>query len=184
MTARWLGALAGLVVGLAACSEQGVRPTQNTSVADSADQIMFDMTTNMLDDGIRTGYVTAETTYVYQASQKMDLRRFKVTFFENGKQSSVITAEQGYYTVTTGGLDARGNVKVESTDGRVLTTPHLIYDKSGYQIRSDTAFVYNSRDERMTGTSFTSDLEFRNVRISQPRGFQRRGGIELGGSER
>lgn len=167
---------------VAACQRQGVRPTAARSPADSADQVMFKMDSYMSQDGVRKNYVVAETAYIYQAAQKMDLRRLKVTFFDNtGRQSSVLTARQGMYSITLGSLDARGDVVVVSTDGRRLTTPHLIYDRSAMQLRSDTIFTYVSKTEDLTGKNFTSDLEFRNVNVHQPTGKQRGKGVLLPG---
>ncbi len=181
----WPGwAAAALVaLGAAACQSTGIRATQTVQVADSSDQFMTKMTTNMVENGVRTGYVYAESAYVYQMAQRMDLRQMRVLFFEDGKQTSVLTAEQGDYNIGNGSLDARGNVRIESTDGRRLTTPHLIYDRTLLQLRSDTIFVYDSRGERLTGKSFTSDLEFKNVRIVEPKGVQRRGGFDLPGQK-
>jgi LPS export ABC transporter protein LptC len=172
---------AAFLVLLAACNPPGVRPGQAAPLADSADQVMLNMVTSMVEDGIRTGHVEADTAYFYQAAQRMDLRRLRVRFFENGKESSFLKADQGWYTTTIGTLDARGNVVVTSTDGRKLTTPHLIYDKSTLQIRSDTVFIYDSKQEHLTGKNFTSDLEFRNVVILQPQGRQRGAGVVIPG---
>jgi len=182
----WLGRAATTLAGLGlvmsvGCKDPGARPTQNTAIADSADQVMIRMSTNMIEDGVRTGHVTADTAYVYQTAQQMDLRNLRVTFFENGKQTSVLTAQQGMYNITTGSLDARGDVRVVSTDGRKLSTPHLIYDRSTLQIRGDTTFLYESPTERITGNAFTSDFEFRNVTIHQPKGRQRGPGIPVPG---
>ena len=58
-------------------------------------------------------------------------------------------------------------------------TEHLIYDKMANQIRSDTAFVYDSRGEHVTGMGFTSDIDFKNLRVEQPKGFQRGRGVLL-----
>ncbi len=173
-----------LAIGLAvvACQQPGARPSSAPGPADSADQVMLKMDSYMSQDGVRKNYVVAETAYIYQAAQKMDLRRLKVTFFDNtGRQSSVLTAKQGMYMITLGSLDARGNVVVVSTDGRKLTTPHLIYDRSAMQLRSDTVFYYESKTETMTGISFKSDLEFRDVHIDNPKGKQRGAGVLLPG---
>ena len=133
-------------------------------------------------EGVRKNYVKADTAYIYQAAQKMDLRRLTITFFDNtGRQSSVLTAKQGMYSITLGSLDARGNVVVTSTDGRRLSTPHLIYDRSALQLRSDTTFTYQSKTEDLTGKNFTSDLEFRNLHIHEPTGTQRGKGVLLPG---
>ena len=163
----------------AGCATEGIRPNAAAAPADSADQVMLQMSTDLYNEGARQNYVVAETAYVYQSAQKMDLRRLRIIFFEDGKQSSVLTARRGLYTVTNGSLDATGNVKVVSTDGRTLTTQHLIYDKVALQISSDSAFTYESKTERMTGARFHSDLAFKYVVTDQPKGIQRSGGVIL-----
>jgi LPS export ABC transporter protein LptC len=173
-------AAAGLVAALQACVEEGIRPGVSMTVTDSADQKIIEMSTRVFEDGMARSHVTADTAYVYQARQVMDLRNMRVTFYdEQGVQSSVLTARQGMYTMTNGSLDARGGVRVESTDGKLLLTEHLIYDKTTLEIRSDTLFTYTSPTERLTGNGFKSDLDFRNVVIDQPRGQQRGEGVAL-----
>lgn len=167
---------------LAACQDQSTRPTAVAVAADSADQVIYQMTTRGYENGDRRSHVTADTAYVYQAAQKMDLRRLRVVFFdETGKQSSVLTAKAGIYNLANGSLDARGSVFVESTDGRKLTTEHLVYDKALMRLKSDTTFVYDSRTEHLRGVGFDSDLDFRNVTVIKPTGFQRGAGVEIPG---
>jgi len=170
-------AVAALAAG--ACATDGIRPNAASAPADSADQVMLKMSTDLYNEGARQNYVVAETAYVYQAAQKMDLRQIRIIFFEDGKQTSILTAKRGIYTISNGSLDATGNVKVVSTDGRKLTTQHLIYDKVALQISSDSAFSYDSKTERMTGRRFHSDLEFKYVVTDQPKGVQRSGGLLL-----
>ena len=182
--------LASIVVAIAAgalvgCTDQGTRPSAAVAAADSADQVIYGMSTSVHDNGDRRSLVIADTAFVYQAAQKMDLRRLKVTFFDElGKQTSVLTAKIGIYSLTNGSLDARGSVFVESTDGRKLTTEHLIYDKGMLQLRSDTTFVFDSPTGRLTGTTFTSDLEFKNVDVVRPKGRQRGDGVIIPGQEK
>jgi LPS export ABC transporter protein LptC len=130
-------AAAGVWLGLAValgCAPESTKPTVAQVVADSADQVLYKMSTVESNDGLRRAVVYAETAYVYQATQKMDLRRLRVVFFdEQGKQSSTLIANQGLYTITNGSLDARGKVDAQTTDGRRLLTEHAIYDKSTLQ---------------------------------------------------
>lgn len=180
MTGRLLAV--GWVVALVGCQDQGTRPSPSGVAADSADQVIFQMTTRGYEDGGRRSHVTADTAFVYQAAQRMDLRQLRVVFFDaDGYQSSVLTAKSGIYNLTNGSLDARGSVFVESSDGRKLTTEHLIYDKGLLQLRSDTTFVYDSRTEHLRGTGFTSDLEFKTVRVDKPVGYHRGAGVTIPG---
>ncbi|MEO8448947.1 MAG: LPS export ABC transporter periplasmic protein LptC [Gemmatimonadota bacterium] len=181
-----LSALTGLgLVAVLGCADQGVRPSASTALRDSADQLLIKMETGIFaPDGARKSFVTADTAYVYQASQRMDLRQMRALFFNSeGKQTSVLTAKMGLYTITTGTLDARGNVVVVGNDGRRLMTEHLIYDKTLNQIRSDTNFVYDSKDGHLTGGNFKSDPDFKNVDVHQPKGFERGQGRLLPGQE-
>lgn len=172
----------GLLAALG-CADQGVRPSASTALRDSADQLLIRMETGIFaPDGARKSFVTADTAYVYQASQRMDLRKMRATFFDvQGKQTSVLTAKMGLYTITTGTLDARGNVVVVGNDGRRLVTEHLVYDKTLNQIRSDSAFVYDSREQHARGRGFTSDPDFKNVTVEQPQGYERGPGRLLPG---
>jgi LPS export ABC transporter protein LptC len=167
---------------LTACTDAGVRPTTMTQVADSADQVLFKMNTNITADGVRRSYVEAETAFVYQSRQTMDLRRVRMLFFDTqGNQKSTLTADRGIYGTFSNKLDARGHVVVTSTDGRKLQTEHLIYDKLANLIKVDTAFVYDSPTEHSTGNGLDTDIEFKNVRVQQPKGFQKGKGMLLPG---
>ena len=173
------------LIGAVACADQGVRPSASTALRDRADQLLMKMETGIFGpDGAQRSFVTADTAYVYQASQRMDLRKMRALFFDGqGKQTSVLTARTGLYTISTGTLDARGNVVVISSDGRKLTTEHLIYDKTLNQIRSDSVFVFDSKENHGTGKSFVSDPDFKNVVIDKPTGYERGQGRLLPGQK-
>lgn len=164
------------------CNDPGVRPHGTLQTADSADQIMVRMSTRLTESGVLRSFVEADTAYVYQADQHTDLRNFKVRMLDaQGNLQSTLTAQRGIYFTLTGKLDARGNVLVESTDGRHLRTEHLIYDKTANKLSSDTVFTYQSPTESGSGNSFTSDINFRNVQIEQPKGTQKGKGILVPG---
>ena len=174
-----------LFAGLAAtaCTDSGVRPpAEEIQAADSADQVLLKMATKITNDGVLRSFVEADTAFMYQRSQTTEMHRFTARFLdENGNLKSTLTADRGLYQTYSNKLDARGHVVVVTTDGRKLATEHLIYDKMANQIKADTAFVYDSKTEHVTGTGFTSDVDFKNLKVEQPRGFQRGRGVLLPG---
>lgn len=176
----WLGAIAMVAT---ACVQQGVRPAATEVEADSADQVLFGMTTTVTVDGVKRSLVTAETAYVYQSRQEYDLKRLNVTFFDAmGAETSSVTALAGTYDMVRDAFVARGDVQWVSADRtKVLKTQRLFYDKNANRIHSDTAFTYQTAGEFVQGNSFESDIEFRNVTIAQPRGRQLKGGALLPG---
>lgn len=177
-----LALLAAVTVATLGCPTSGVTPTATTAIPDSADMVMFDMERGLFDNSIRRAIVEADTAYIYQNSQITELRRLRITFFDGtGAQTSILTAREGTFWMQRESLDARGDVELTGTDGKRLTTSHLIYDKPGNQIRTDSAFSYESPMDQLTGNGFRADPEFRFVSVEQPRGRQREGGILLPG---
>ncbi len=179
-------AWAALVTGLAwmavACSQGGVAPEQTSARADSADQVLIRMITQLTEKGVLRSHVEADTAYLYQNQQLTDLRGVRIRFLDNqGTEKSVLTARRALYYALSKKLDARGQVEVVTSDGRKLRTEHLIYDQTSNRIESDTAFTYESGTEVVNGRSFQSDVEFRNLSIDSPRGFQKGKGILLPG---
>ncbi|MGQ0703785.1 MAG: LPS export ABC transporter periplasmic protein LptC [Gemmatimonadales bacterium] len=163
---------------VAGCTQTGVTTRETGERADSADQIMMGMITQLTENGVLRSYVEADTAYLYQNQQVTDLRGLRIRLLDaQGNQTSTLTARQGTYSSVNGKLDARGNVVVETTDGRRLRTQHLIYDKVSNRVESDSAFTYESPSEQGSGSAFRSDIEFKNLEVNNPRGFQKGKGI-------
>lgn len=162
----------------AGCTQTGVTPRETGERADSADQIIVGMITQLTENGVLRSYVEADTAYLYQNHQTLSLRRLRIRLLgAQGNLTSTLSANQGIYNSLTGRLDARGDVLVETPDGRRLRTQHLIYDKASNRVESDSAFTFESPTEQGSGSSFRSDIEFKNLEVSNPRGFQKGTGI-------
>ncbi|HEX4602029.1 MAG TPA: LPS export ABC transporter periplasmic protein LptC, partial [Gemmatimonadales bacterium] len=108
--ARALGAAACAV--LAAC-EPGIKPTATISAADSADQVLLNMSHYVTDDGILRARVRADTAYFYTPVQTAELRAVHITFYDaRGAPTSTLTGRDGTYHWRSGDMEARGNVVV------------------------------------------------------------------------
>jgi len=145
---------------------------------------MLKMVTQLTEKGVLQSYVEADTAFLYQNEQRMDLRHLRIRLLDKGTERSTLTADRGIYYSLSGKLDARGNVEVVTTDGRRLRTSHLLYDKTSNRVESDTAFTYESGSEVGSGKAFRSDVDFHNLSIDEPRGFQKGKGILLPGPGR
>jgi LPS export ABC transporter protein LptC len=187
MSAARVATLCAFIFALcAACRDQGVAPVQSDVAADSSDQILEGMTTTITRNGVAQSVVYADTTYMFTDKQLAVLRRLRSTFYDaQGAQTAVLTAKKGEYQFGRGTLEAWDSVFVQSLDGsnRKLRTSHIIYDRDQNQIRSDSAFVYESPTEVLTGNSFVSDPNFKNVVTRQPKGRQRGEGMLLPGQK-
>jgi LPS export ABC transporter protein LptC len=156
---------AGLVI-LAACGKVGPDRIQRVAqAADSADQLMIRMRTNLTNEGVRTGYLEADSAFVYENAGHTDLKNIRVTFYTpSGVATSVLTAEAGWYRMITKEMEARGNVVVVRTDGARLTTSILKYDQSKNQVSTDQPYTwYEPPDRHLAATGFISDPTFSNI---------------------
>jgi LPS export ABC transporter protein LptC len=179
---RWLLAV---LVATTACSERGVTPARAAS-ADSADQVMEQMAHTITRDGIKSTYLEADSAWVYNARQVIDLKVVRVTFYTaTGSVRSTVTADSGTYNMDDGSLMARGHVIAVTPppDSSVLRTEHLTFDRISNLIRSDTAYTYTGRRGAGSGMSFETDPDFKNFRSWQPRGRQRGEGFVLPGQD-
>lgn len=161
-------AVAAIVVGVAAagCHSDKVKPKVGGSLADSADQVMFGTRFNLTSDGVLRAALVGDTAFFFDDNSRIELSHPDVTFFTvTGVKNAVLTAKHGQYRTQSGQMIARGNVVVNSEDGRRLTSPELKYDQNRNEISSDSAFVMTEPNRRIQGIGFRSDPNLQNVRV-------------------
>jgi LPS export ABC transporter protein LptC len=168
-----LSALLAWLVMVVACQDKGVTPPVTQTAADSADQILFGLMHYVTEEGIKRSLVEADTAYLYDATQTAELKKVKVTFYdEKGAVSSVLTANEGTYFQQSGGMTARGNVIGTSPDGRTLRTSELKYEPNSKKVSTDKAFTFMRNGNQLEGDGFVSDVDFNNIVVNRPRGLE------------
>ena len=166
MRARLLPIL-GLVL---ACKGEGTAPVRVTgsAMADSADQMMFGISTLLTDRGVLNAELESDTAFFFDENTRIELRGVKLTFHtRTGERNSVLTSREGTYNTRQSRMEARGTVVVVTEDGRRLTTEQLRYDQVRNEISSDSAFVLTEPGRRLEGVGFTSDPNMNNVRVNR-----------------
>ena len=151
-----------------ACGGEGTAPPRVTGspMADSADQLMFGISTLLTDRGVLNAQLQADTAFFFDENTRIELRGVKLTFYtRTGVRNSVLTSREGTYNTRQSRMEARGNVVVVSEDGRRLTSEQLRYDQVRNEISSDSAFVLTEPGRRLEGIGFTSDPNMNNVRV-------------------
>jgi LPS export ABC transporter protein LptC len=143
---------------------------------DSADQVLVDFSHYVTSDGVRRSRLEADTAFVYERTGLTELRRVRGVFYDDrGAEASRLASERATLRPQDGALTAAGFVVVRTADGRELRSERLVYDKSANRISTDTSFTYVADGTRMQGDSFESDIEFKNIVASRPRGTAERG---------
>jgi LPS export ABC transporter protein LptC len=137
-------------------------------MADSADQMMFGISTLLTDRGVLNAELESDTAFFFDENTRIELRGVKLTFYtRTGERNSVLTSREGTYNTRQSRMEARGTVVVVTEDGRRLTTEQLRYDQLRNEISSDSAFVLTEPGRRLEGVGFTSDPNMNNVRVNR-----------------
>lgn len=161
MSGRALGQLlAALVVagGLAACQDANRPPVSTNTLADSADQVMYDVRSVITNSGVQRGELFADTAYVFDDNRRFEFRVVKVEFNKaTGVKDGVMKAKRGRYDIGNGVLEGFGDVEIVTTDGRKITSPHLRYDQARNLVSSDSAFVMSEGGRVQRGVGFEAD---------------------------
>lgn len=159
------------VAGAAACGDETQAPMVDAAFADIDYIIMEQMENVVTRNGVRSGLVISDSSYIYEDSSTAQLFGVQMTLYsEAGEEESHLTAERGWLNERTDELTALGNV-VLTTSGRRIETAELHYDPVRDQISSDSSTISVENGNRTRATcGFTSDLEFRNFNLCGPVG--------------
>ncbi len=109
-------------------------------------------------------------------SEDYDNLRFKYRTFPNGLQvelfdednnRSVVKADYGIIYSNTSLIDLRGNVILETHDGKLLEAPQLYYDQTNEWIFTQNRFKYTNPEDGTVmdgeGMDFNRDFSFFNA---------------------
>ncbi len=88
----------------------------------------------------------------------------QVDFFDEQQQKNVITADYGIVYSQTDLIDLRGNVVIQTHDGKTLETPQLFFDRAHNWVFTEAAFTYTNPEEGTVmdgeGMDFNQDFSF------------------------
>lgn len=163
-----LGAVIALTLLASGCNGRKKTPpvSAHSTLADSADQVMYGARFNLTDQGVLHAQLVADTAYFFDDNTRVELMHVNTTFFTTvGVKNAVLTSRRGTYHTATGLMVARGDVLVNSEDGRQLRSEELKYDQSRNEIASDSAFALTEPNRRLEGIGFRSDPNLQNIHV-------------------
>jgi LPS export ABC transporter protein LptC len=152
---------------LSACEHKKQPPVAaRNPLADSADQVMFGLSTYLTDNGLLKAQLQSDSAFFFDDNSRIELRKVHMTFYTNtGQKTSTLTSREGTYNRRQSTATARGDVRVVSEDGRTLTTEHLKFNQTTNEISSDSAFVLDEPTRHLEGIGFVSDPNLNNVKV-------------------
>ena len=90
----------------------------------------------------------------------------RVRFFNReGKETSLLTSEEGSVDEANNNLEARKNVVVVSSDSAHMKTEQLFWDNQRQLIYTPAYVQITSAKDKLQGHGFESDQSLKNYRI-------------------
>ena len=175
-------ALAVVVLAVGACSRQGTAPPvkSGVSMADSAEQVMFEIRSLLTDKGVQRGEMFADSAYIFDDNTRFELRKVRATFnTSSGVKDGTMTGDRGRYNLRQQLLEGFGHVVITTNDGKRLTSPHVRYSQALNQVSSDSAFTMVEAGRTLSGIGFRADPQLNNVTVLK--GSRGRGSFTLPG---
>lgn len=138
---------------LAGCSRN--EPPGPARPGDQPLQVTQGFTTTESDSGV-VRYVLRARVARFYAGDITRAEDVQVDFYERGRKVSMLRARAGFVD-EDGRLRAQGDVVVTSTEGAVLTTDELYWDRKKGKIRADGPFRIVEKGEPLRGVGLTTD---------------------------
>jgi LPS export ABC transporter protein LptC len=141
----------------------GAKPN---SLADSADQVLYNARFAITDRGLRRADIEGDTAYWFHDNTLMVLRPMRGKFYSsNGAMDGIIQSREGVYDTRLASLQAHGDVVVNTVDGKRLETPQAKFDQRINQLSSDSVFTMSEPGKDVHGVGFTSDADLTSFRV-------------------
>ena len=148
-----------LAVAIACKTNKGTQvKASGETFADSADQVFYGVEAPLESGGVKRGTLFADTMYVMNDQTRFDFRMGRVEFNTAlGVPDGTMRADRGRFDRRQEQLEGWGNVVVKSADGRMLKSPHIVFNRQLDKIWSDTTFEFTEPGKVSTGHGFETN---------------------------
>lgn len=107
----------------------------------------------------------------FQSGDREFPKGIEITFYENNKPSSKMTANKAYYTKATNMYKGVGNVVVQSlTSDDKLESEELNWNPKTKKVTTDKFVRIENKDEILTGDGLEADQDFKKYKFKNPKG--------------
>lgn len=172
----------GLLLAAFGCELQSTSPPQeDVQMAAAPTHLSLEARFSVYDnDEPRAEIVAAYMAYYEQEdstytvfrgdSSRVEDRVRAFVFDEDGDSSAVITAERMIYYDEESRFEARGQVVVETTDGKHLESEHLTWREDERRIRTPGFVRITTPTDRMQGYGLEADEDLASYRLANVTG--------------
>ena len=113
----------------------------------------------------------AETSYLSYATSNIKMKIIRLVYFENPKDTSNLSSDEGNLNRTTNDMILEKNVVVKSSNGRELYTEKLLWDSKKEELSTDQPVkILYPNGEVIRGSGMRSDGTLTKIVIYKPVG--------------
>ncbi len=109
--------------------------------------------------------VRAATATYFEDRKKTVLEQVKAVFFPKNGGKVELTGDRGVLYTDTSNMEIRGNVRVISDEGYVLTTDRLLYDRDKELIHTEAELIVTGQGVTLKGQGMRLEIANRSVSI-------------------
>ncbi len=162
--AAW-AVLAGVAAG--GCGPREGNPTSMDPPSGTPSEGMTGISLHNIRVGDTRWVLQADTASVFREKKRVVAEVVRIDFFEGDEHVSKLTADQGILLQATDDLEARGNVRVVTDDGAILTTRVLFWDHQRAKIHTDEFVRITRDDDVLTGVGMEADPGLDRIEIKE-----------------
>jgi LPS export ABC transporter protein LptC len=158
-----------LIAAAVACSKNEAPPlgARGSTLADSADQILFHAKFTITDHGLRRAEVEGDTAYFFHDNTLLVLHPMRGNFFSsNGALDGIVQGREGVYDTRLATLVAKGDVVITTLDSKRLETPFVRYDQRLDLMSSDSTFYMSEPGRDLRGRGFRSNAALTDFSVT------------------
>lgn len=150
-----------------ACSPNNLESAEGAK-SRTADRLMFDAEIAISQAGKPSGSLKADSLLFFDKEDKIFGYGIEVEFFEEGgRHTGSLSADSGWIDNRTQRITVWGEVFFAGNEGVRLWTDSLAYYPELSRIRTSAGVKIEKQGEFITGGGLDSDLEFKDIRITQ-----------------
>lgn len=132
------------------------------------DQVIVNSETYLTESGRRTSVISSDTAKVYQVKDTTLLYGVELNFYD-GSGISILTlvADSGRVTKRSTVLEAIGDVRVRTDDGKRLDTDSLRWDAATGKVTTEGYVEAYRGEDKISGWGLETDRDLENVIIKR-----------------
>lgn len=128
--------------------------------------------------------VKAKEQIEFQSGDREFPKGIELTFYENKKPSSRMTANKAYYTKSSNTYKGVGNVVVKSmSNDDKLESEELNWNPATKKVTTEKFVKIENKDEILTGDGLEADQDFKKYKFKNPRGIINKKYANFGGGK-